>query len=301
MRSLAWLASRNQNREARREGQAMKPEDDRLQAHAERLRQALPNATDFQIGWPIGTLKPSLRDTIFPLLDQCGGVAIGMNSNDELGRTILYGAGMPEILPRVDICVTAGIISNKLTDFAFHAKGILADPQNPDIGTGGWVFRHEHPQTKELFIIHVWHLTMYLRDSTASLCALYSSGINPSFTYLTRMRKGAVIELYDVNPNEKEFAHRLIDHSSLLVNFQETLDVISKRNYITRTDEISPEVFRVSLIKWAKRLGERGGKPRKIRFQRAMNLDAKTFKKYCDREQGLWEEAVAVFEDTRLD
>jgi hypothetical protein len=86
----------------------------------------------------------------------------------------------------------------------------------------------------------------------------------------------------------------------LLIDFQKALDPVSKREYKTRTDEIPPDAFRDSLLGWAKRLGELGGKPRKNRFAPKMDIDEKTLKKYLDREPGLWEKAIAAFQEARF-
>jgi hypothetical protein len=149
-------------RETPQEGRSMSTGDDRpdystvediLRSHADRLRHVLPSVKSLQVGYPEGTEKPDLSQTIFPVLDFCKGAAIDIDSED-FRWEVIYGAGMPDKLPRIDIVITATVISQKFKDFAFHGKGVLADPENPDIGKGAWVFHYENRQTHELFIIH---------------------------------------------------------------------------------------------------------------------------------------------------
>ena len=251
--------------------------------HALRFLQVLPNLSNLTIQAPIDSLE--IQQWIFPVVDYCHGVAVDIGSNDYRWITC-YGAGMPKDMPPVDVCFSATALHRKYKDFAYHGKGVLADPANLTKGASGWRWTYTHPQTKEVFTVHLWYLVLFLRQSATSLLTYYNQGDNELFNSISRKGKGIVgLQVVNVSPNDLQSAHTLINHHFLLHNFEVAIDAATKRGDMMPNDVFVPAA-RLAVEALAK---ER--KPlNKTSLADKMVLDRDTLRKYLSRRenQSLW-------------
>jgi hypothetical protein len=218
----------------------------------------------------------------------------------------LLDSGMPHDLLRWQLKIDGAGIGEPDLFFLFAgvfnppAGGPRPDAQAPFSFTphvytifNGEVFRFD-------MLAFVWEIMVNVKDTKAVIRQTYDPQrkSEPSTTdgYALLMQNLASNTL--VSKERAKLIHRLERGYGIIGSLWEG---ISKREYVTRVDDIPPDAFRESLFAWAKRLGERGGKPKKNRFAKEMDISARTFSKYLDREPGLWETAISVFEASRLE
>lgn len=204
--------------------EVIQPDDDDVPADLQPLESMnFPRVNLFTVeGTP-------MEEWVFPGLEQSGGLIISTDDDTDPRWTVMYGAGMPQDLRRIDVIFLAAILHPKYEDFAIHCKGVVADPMDIDKGSAAWKWRLTKNETGEVFVVHVWTAEIFLRGSSTRCVGHYNAGINPHYQELTGISPGIRFELSGVDPDDVNSAHRLIDSIALLQGAQAAFDAVAKR------------------------------------------------------------------------
>lgn len=151
--------------------------------------------------------------------------------DDDTRWVVLFGAGMPQDMRRIDMVFSAAAYHEKYQDFIIHIRGIEVDEQSPEKGKGGWSYAMTDIASGEAIKLHVWFVDIFLRDSQAHLIAHYTdpNAADPRYKELTKRRGGVGIELMEHSLQDQQSSIRLIENDVLLADMQRIIDAAEKQ------------------------------------------------------------------------
>ena len=152
---------------------------------------------------------------IFDALPYFEGAIVRRSDGTDIGWQVLFGAGMPDDLPLVDVIFSATGYDMKYKDFAIMGRGVIVDPGDRDKGRSSWLWHVRHKKSGAVLNAYLWSQKLFFRGSSSQLIAHYTNGANESYIKLTGREVGVNYDLI-YRPGEGASADFLRKHDYLL-------------------------------------------------------------------------------------